>query len=215
MKKIYYSLLAICLFSCTNEKQPIIVDESKNHDYLYTKDLWISDESQKAKILLTINSDNQELFNEFNQSTLSLILVKSASQNSSTGRNCINNEAINSIPDISIGIKFVSMPESFTGFYINNLSTKLKGLNDYRYYEYYSNGCYGVNVRNDSNHNKDVRIGLLFTENQWFYTNYLDTNLPYLNDQCGVDLTGTSYYKIRVRVDGDGMQTVTFLYNAE
>ncbi|MFA5814601.1 MAG: hypothetical protein WC865_03165 [Bacteroidales bacterium] len=215
MKKLVLILLTISFFSCNNEKQPTILEESSIHAYKFSKDLWVFDDNKTGKVLLTICSDNQDIFEQFNQNTLSINLIPSVTQNNVLGKMPKDDESKASTPDISIEIKDVSIPPNSKGFSLNNSSSRLKSLSEWVVYEYYSTGCYGVDVINKSDGDKTVRIGVLWTGNQWFYENILVADLQYKWDQCGVDLTGTVYYKMRVRVDGDGQHDVNFLYYAQ
>jgi hypothetical protein len=215
MKNIFLILLTVGFFSCTKEKQPTNIENSRIHSYQFTRDIWVFDETNTGKVLLTISTDNMDILEEFDQGSLSLDLLPPVIPNNLPNKILITKELVNSIPDIEIVLKDVILPSNCNGFRLINSATRLKSQNEYAEYGYYYLGCYGVKVVNESSNEKTVRIGVLWTGNQWFYDNILSTNLPYLHDECGVDLSGVVYYKMRVTVSGDGFQSIIWYINAE
>ncbi|MCK9558396.1 MAG: hypothetical protein PHU99_09865 [Candidatus Cloacimonetes bacterium] len=213
MKKLLFLLTVITFISCNKREIESPATDSPNV-FKYSKQFVITDKDDLAKATILVRTNDQTLLETYDETTFSLSLMKKTEiLDPIKGGDRETNDQ--HTPDVSIEVIEVDLPTEFDGFSLHKNDSGLKGLAELRYYEYYSNGCYAVQVVNTDFQNDDisVRIGVLWTGSQWFYENLLTTDLTSYHDECGVELTYV-YYKVRVRVSGDGDHDVNFFYNS-
>ncbi|MFA5814602.1 MAG: hypothetical protein WC865_03170 [Bacteroidales bacterium] len=212
-------LLAFVVFSaisCSSNYDDPGKKQVPEHKYQLEKKLTITSENNDSKVSLIASFDQEELMDLLTEDNFKLSVLYELPEIMN-----FNNEpeefSDNSIPGIKIEIVDVLLPKGAKGFNLTNNPSRLKALNtEYDYYEYYADGYAGARVTLGNNGGQIyVRIGVLWTPNQWFYDNILTATLKIYPSYCQSTPGYTDpFYKMRVRVEIQaipGTHTVTWI----
>jgi len=218
MNKLFlFSALAVCVVSCSKDNERILPDKQQDHIYRFTKTMDVHDESGEASVSLIVSFDNEsltEIINE-NQFGLSVSYDESPIEDQ---QNSDNSNDKNYIPNVKVEITKVNLPEGAKAFSLTNKMSKLKSLNEIRYYAYYiADNVSGTRVTFGPNGGQiKVRVGVLWTTSQWFYDNIVTSTLSVYNSYVETNPGATqAFYKMRVRVEIQavpGTHTVAWIY---